>query len=125
MGRQQALPVVDLHDLNRRCARDATQAVCAIGADLEAGAVRFVTGRGRHSLGAGGVLVHTVRKELQKTCAETGWRFRGGGAGWILITDEERAPRSAKGELGPMFWLLAALFGVAATIAVAHQLGAF
>lgn len=116
------LPEVDLHDLDARHARLAVRA--AAGVRLATGAVRFVTGRGRHSKGPGGVLGHVVRGELKKLGEGRGWRVRPAGpARWLLVTDVRRAPAAATGELGWGMRLLFLAFLVAAAVAIARSLG--
>lgn len=116
------LPEVDLHDLDARHARDAVRAVAAVR--LDTGAVRFVTGRGRHSVGPGGVLGGVVRSELKKLIQQHDWQFRPAGpARWVLLTNREKAPAAATGDLGWGFWILVALFAAAALIALANASG--
>jgi hypothetical protein len=108
---EDGLPVVDLHDLNVRLAREAVRITLGIAADLECGAICFVTGRGRHSIGPP-ALRGMVASELRTGCAEhPSWSQRAGHAGrWMLITDPNRAPRVATGQLGPAFWTMVILF---------------
>jgi len=111
------VPTVDLHDLNAKLAKEAVRACCDV--TLETGAVFFVTGTGRHSVGPG-VLGGVVRAELKRACKGRTWRFRPAGrARFVLITDAQRAPSEATGQLGPLFWLfvLLLLAGIAAVIA--------
>lgn len=115
------LPEIDLHDLNARLAREAVRRAAAV----EPVAVRFVTGRGRHSVGPGGVLGGVVRAELKKQCADRPWQFRPAGAArWLLVTDPERAPAEATGDLGWGFKLLMLAFALAAIVAFARECGA-
>ena len=110
--REHALPVVDLHDLNAALSREAARAVAREAASLDAGAVCFVTGRGRRSTGKP-VLSGVVRDELLASAGE-GWTLRPGRAGRVvLVVDEARAPAAATGALSPWFWVGAALFAVA------------
>jgi len=116
-----AVPTVDLHDLNAKLARNAVRRCCE--ESLETGAIFFVTGAGRHSLGPG-VLGGLVRAELKRACATTSWSFRPAGpARFVLITDRSRAPSAATGALGPLFWLFVMLLlvGVAAVVYNALQ----
>lgn len=116
------LPEIDLHDLDARHARKAVQ--LAAGQHLDTGAMRFVTGRGRHTLGPGGVLGGVVRGELVKLADGRDWIVRPSGpARWLLITDPERAPASATGALGAGFWLFMAGFALAACVTVARAFG--
>ena len=117
------LPVVDLHDLNAKLSRESVRQVLTVASQLEAGAVRFVVGRGRHSLGPGGTLGKVVRKELKRAVSDNDWYFRSTAATLTLIVDRSRAPASATGALGPGFWLLMASFATAAAYVVGARLG--
>ncbi|RME22100.1 MAG: hypothetical protein D6798_16625 [Deltaproteobacteria bacterium] len=116
------LPVVDLHDLGARQARQAVDAVAAVAEELDAGAVCFVVGRGRHSVG-GGKLGGVVRGALATHCRRSRgsrprWSAHPGPAGrQILVIDAGRAPASATGRPGVLFWAGALLFLAAATFA--------
>ena len=107
------LLVADLHDLNARAARHAVRLVAEVAESLAAGAVVFVTGVGRHSLGPG-VLGDVLRGELGRLRRERGWSYAPAGNGrYVLIIDPARAPAGIGGGLGPFFWLVALLFGAA------------
>ena len=108
---EDGLPVVDLHDLNVKLARGAVRATVEIASELQCGAVCFITGRGRHSMGPP-ALRGMVASELRHACQESpAWSQRAGHAGrWMLITDPARAPRVATGQLGPAFWTMLILF---------------
>lgn len=111
------LPVVDLHDLSVKLARQAVDAVAGAAPELSAGAVCFVTGRGTHSLGPAR-LGRAVSGALGHVARAHGWRhglLRPGRQ--VLIFDPRRAPAAATGRLGWPFWLGLALFGAAATFA--------
>jgi len=111
------VPTVDLHDLNAKLAKRAVRVCCEH--PPETGAIFFVTGAGRHSLGPG-VLGGLVKSELKRACADRPWSFRPAGpARFVLITDRSRAPSAATGALGPLFWLFLLLLaaGLAATLA--------
>lgn len=116
VGWDGELPVVDLHDLKAGPAKRAVRAVLQRPAD--AGAVAFVTGRGRHTLGATPILKKVVEKELRRACQRApDWRFRPlGPARWVWISDPERAPAAATGGrgLGIEWWfvILAILAGL-------------
>jgi len=115
------LPEIDLHDLDARHAREAVRAATTVR--LQTGAVRFVTGRGRHSRGPG-VLGPVVRGELRRIGEGRGWRVRPAGpARWLLVTDVDRAPAAATGELGWGMRLLFLAFLVAAVVALARAAG--
>ena len=109
------LPVIDLHDLNVRLAREAVRAAAAAADQLRCGALCFVTGRGRHSMGPP-ALRGMVAAELRRACKKNpSWDQRAGHAGrWMLITDPSRAPRVATGQLGLVFWLGVVLFSALA-----------
>ncbi len=101
---------VDLHDLNARCARQAVKLVGELAGGLETGAVGFITGVGKHSIGPG-VLGDVTAGTLRKLCERNGWSYHPNGSGaLILVVDPARAPARATGELGPLFWLIAAVF---------------
>jgi hypothetical protein len=111
---EDLLPVVDLHDLGARPARRAAEVVAARAAELDAGAVVFVTGRGRHSAGQP-VLGEVVQAALAARVAADGGSFGPRGAGRIaLVVDPERAPAAATGRLSLGVWLLVFSFAVAA-----------
>ncbi len=102
------LPLLDLHDLNARLAGRAVEAAAAVGGELETGALRIVTGRGRRSIGPG-VLGQIASGKLAKARDQQGWSYHPSGAGaYVLVTDPARAPRSATGGLGWGCWLAAA-----------------
>ena len=104
---------VDLHDLNARAAREVLRIVEDVGPSLESGAVRVVTGVGRHSLGPG-VLGDVARRELAAQCGRHGWSFHPAGKGaLVLVIDPTRAPGRAFSRLGPLFWTGVALAALA------------
>ena len=108
---ESGMPVVDLHDLNMRLARQTVRATLTTHSELHCGAVCFITGRGRHSVGPP-ALRGMVAAELQKACDQhSEWQHRPGHAGrWMWVFDASRAPRVATGQLGPLFWLMVVLF---------------
>ena len=111
---EDRLPVVDLHDLGASPARRAAEVVGARAAELDAGAVVFITGRGKRSAGLP-VLGEVVSAALAARVAADGGRFGPKGPGrLVLIVDEARAPRAATGKLSLGVWLLLFSFGVAA-----------
>jgi hypothetical protein len=113
---------VDLHDLNARCARRAVRLVAARAAELDTGAVGFITGVGSHSIGPG-VLTEVVGRELRRIAPPQGWRYQPNGKGaLILIWDPQRAPAVASDRLPPLFWLVAAVFGAAVAWVLLHAL---
>lgn len=112
---EHSLPVIDLHDLNMRLARETVRTVTPLSSELQCGAVCFITGRGRHSIGPP-ALRGMVAAELRRACKDhPSWDQRAGHAGrWMLITDPSRAPRVATGQLGILFWLgVVAFLGLA------------
>ncbi len=112
---EEGVPTIDLHDLGKALARQVVDHVAEVGEDLRTGAVRLITGRGRHSLGAA-VLPNVVAAALEEHAALHGWQIRGGRPGClVLITDPQRAPSIATGGLGWGFWLIALGMGAAAT----------
>ena len=97
------LPVVDLHELDARLAREAIRVVAEV--PLQTGALDLITGRGRHSV-TEPVLTQVARSELGSLARARGWQWRPGRPGrLILITDVARAPRSATGVLGTWFYV--------------------
>lgn len=111
--REGELVVVDLHDLKVGLARRAVHA--AFDSALQEGAVVFVTGRGRHSMGPGSPLRQAVVGTLQKACGATeGWAYRllsPGRVAWIH--DHQRAPASLGGGGSGWLWLWLALLALA------------
>ncbi len=114
IGWEGQLPVVDLHDLSARLARDTVRELVA--RPPEAGAVVFIHGRGRHTIGPTSVLSKVVHKELRRACgANVEWSYRLMGPGrTVWISDRGRAPAAATGRLGWGCWLLGLLFVAAA-----------
>lgn len=119
------LPVVDLHDLRAALARDAVRAV--LTRPPAVGALVFVHGRGRHTLGAGSVLRDVVKKELQHACAEvSAWSYRPhGSARWVWITDWKRAPAQVTGGSSVGWWIALVGFALLVAWAVGRQAGAW
>ncbi len=100
-----AIPCVDLHDLNVKCAKRALRAAFAVAPTLDAAAVLFITGRGRRSIGPG-VLGQVARGLLAGVAAANGWSWQPrGGARALLVIDPARAPAAATGRLSWWFWL--------------------
>jgi hypothetical protein len=112
---EDGVPTIDLHDLGTSLARKTVDEVAEAGDALATGAVRFITGRGRHSIGRA-VLPDVVASALEHHASEHGWQVRGGRPGTIvLVTDPARAPNIATGGLGPGFYLIAIAMAAAAT----------
>ena len=121
VGLSSAVPTVDLHDLGRKQAELAVDQVVEIAERLQAGAVFFVVGRGRHSIG-GAVLPAVVGDRLREVGADRGWRVRTPRSGrYALIIDPSRAPAAATGALGWGFWLWMAFVVGAALLALARS----
>jgi hypothetical protein len=119
---EQGVPVVDLHDLGAGLARTAVREV--LEAPASVGAVVFVHGRGRHSVGVK-VLRGVVQKELARACGATrGWSYRTVGSGrTVWVSDRGRAPDWATGRWGPLVWVGWASLAAAVGAAVGHALG--
>lgn len=101
---ERGVVTVDLHDLGRKLAQRIVQICEDQGSSLQTGAVRFVTGRGRHSV-TGPVLREVVGDALVKACKRNSWGMHAeGGARFILIIDPERAPASATGSQTWPYW---------------------
>jgi hypothetical protein len=96
---ERGVVTVDLHSLGQKLARRILQLCEGVGPQLDAGAIRFVTGRGRHSA-TGPVLRQIVGEGLIAQCKRNGWSMHAeGGARFILIIDPEKAPATATGKL--------------------------
>lgn len=121
---QAEMPTVDGHDLNAKLMKRVLAEVLDVAPSLRTGAVLVVTGRGRHSLGAGSVLAQIVQGTLGRAAAEQGWHLTSWGpAAWVLVVDPAKAPRTATGGGGWGLWLLFVGFVAAAAAAVLHELG--
>ena len=116
--------VVDLHDLKANLAKRAVQLVVERGPP-EAGALVFVVGRGRNSVGPGGVLGKVVRSELGGVCAkQAGWSVRMVGPARVAwITDRRKAPKHVLGGGGVGITLLWLALIAAFLFAIANTLG--
>lgn len=122
---EEPIPVIDLHDLSVSLAIQAVEQVVDRHAQLQSGAIGFITGVGSHS-SHGAKLHPAVGGYLGRACAdhaEDGWSFRADGPGrFVLITDPAKAPASVQTSLPLGFgWLLLALAG-AALAALAYRL---
>ncbi len=108
VGVQHRVLTVDLHDLGRATALQVVDTLPWAAGALDTGAMRLITGRGRHSL-TGPVLPGVVRERLSELCKEHDWTFHMDGSGrLVVIWDPARAPRAATGAL-PLwvwFWLV-------------------
>lgn len=112
------LPTLDGHDLSARNCAAALRTIVERAEQLDTGAVRVVTGRGTHSVRAGGVLSGVVREVFGPACEANGWRLRPHGPGaWVLVTDSSKAPDALTGAVGWGCWALV-LGLVAAVVAV-------
>lgn len=98
------LPVVDLHDLGTREAKDVVRAL--LDAPPEAGAVVLIHGRGRHGARGDAPLRGAVQSALRSACREVpGWSWRTLGPGRTAwISDRSRAPAAATGRWGLGTW---------------------
>ncbi|MCB9796745.1 MAG: hypothetical protein H6741_28940 [Alphaproteobacteria bacterium] len=107
---ERGLVVCDLHDLSVRLGAEAVERASEVlGEALPA--VCFVTGVGRHSVDGRSRLREVVLDEVDRVAQAEGWRWRVPREGRVvLIADPSRAPRSATGELGPLFWAGVAVF---------------
>jgi hypothetical protein len=115
--------VVDLHDLRAGLARRAVREVLQHPSDT--GAVVFVHGRERHTLGPTNVLRKVVTKELRRACLEqSAWSYRPLGPARVAwISDRDRAPRAVTGGGGWGLWILLLLLLLAFLLAVANAIG--
>jgi hypothetical protein len=121
---ESSMPALDGHDLSAKLFKQALQVVVVQAEALDQGAVLLITGRGRHSIGPGGVLGEVLQGALGPVAEERGWRLRPHGAGaWVLVIDPARAPDAVTGRLGWGMWLLFGLFGAAAVVAVLRAVG--
>ena len=119
---ERDMVLVDLHNLNARCARRAVREVTKAGHDLRCGAVTFVVGVGSHSIGPG-VLGDVAAGVSSKHAPKHGWSYHPAGKGaLVLVTDPSKAPAQASSDLGPFFWTIAG--GFCAAVVVAFPLAA-
>ena len=96
---ERGVVTVDLHDLGQKLARRVLTICEGAAEDIQAGAVRYVTGRGNHSA-TGPVLRKVVGDALVAQCKRNGWSMHPqGGARFILIVDPDKAPAAARGAL--------------------------
>ena len=116
MGLEGELVVVDLHDLKAGLAKDVVRAV--LEEEPAAGALIFITGRGRHTVGAEPVLKRVTEGLLRERCAAVeAHRYRPAGPGrWVWITDPARAPSSVTGGSGCWQLVGVGLFVLAAVV---------
>jgi hypothetical protein len=106
---EDGLPVVDLHDLSVGLGRKVTERVIKL--TIGTGAVSFITGQGRNSIGPS-QLKGAVSSILMRAVDQNAdWSLRPDGPGrYVLITDPDKAPRIAQTSLPVGFWLLIAAF---------------
>lgn len=118
---EDGLPVVDLHDLSVALGRKVTERVIKL--TIGTGAVSFVTGQGKNSVGPPqmkGAVSSILMKAVDKN---EGWSFRPDGPGrYVLIIDPDKAPRVAQTSLPVGFWLLIAAFLGALLFAILNNL---
>jgi hypothetical protein len=121
---ERGVPTLDLHDLGRKLALLVVDTAAELGPSLDAGAVRLITGRGRHSL-TGPVLPRITVERLQEHCDDEGWGFHADGAARLMwVFDPDRAPPAARGTL-PWWVILWGLVVVGLAVWVcATRLGA-
>lgn len=114
---EEALLVVDLHDLGAKGSKALVAIAIALARDpgLDSGAICFVTGRGRRSRGKPVLGELVGRRLLNAAGDEEEWSVHPLGAGRVaLVTDPSKAPARASNRLGLGFWFLAALMAAAA-----------
>ena len=108
----EGVPTVDLHGLSIPLGERAAQACLEVLPQLNAAAVMFITGRGRHT---GGIsrLKEAVNSLVVAHARENGWTASPRGPGRILVVaDPSRAPSAASGRLPLGFWLVVVLVGI-------------
>lgn len=98
---------LDLHDLSVRLALEAVERARVAGEDF--GGMLMITGRGRHSGGAS-PLRQAVLEQLQAR----GEPYSQPNLGRVEVTWDSRKLSRARGGLGAIFWIVAALFATAA-----------
>lgn len=120
---ENELAVVDLHDLGAALARKVARE--AVSEPADRGALLFVHGRGKHSMGKTQVLRGVLQKELERVCLEhQGMSFRSVGTGrMVWVSDPDKAPRWTRGVWGPGVWLWMVALLLAAIAALGHALG--
>jgi len=120
VGWAQGVPIVDLHDLKVKLAKQVVRTAVDLGerGALSSGAVIFVTGRGRHSLRHDAPVKQAVHGMLAHRCGErAGWSLRQPSAGRVVwVYDRDRAPRSVLGGGGGWLWLWFLILAVAAVV---------
>lgn len=121
---ERGVVTIDLHELGQNLTRRILNICEKVGSDLDSGAIRFVTGRGRHSV-TGPVLRQVVGDGLIAQCKRNGWSMHPeGGARFILIIDPQKAPASATGSLTwPLIGGAAVFVGLALWISLPIGIG--
>jgi len=110
--------VIDLHDLSVKLGLAVVEVIAEQGRGLPAGAVTLIPGRGKHTPGKS-TLRDAVRHALMELARDEGYALFPRGPGrFVIITDPDRAPASATGRPGPLFWAVVALVvaGIIATL---------
>ena len=118
----EGVPAVDLHGLSIPLGEQAAWAAIGELGALQAGAVMFITGRGRHT---GGIskLKEAVNLLVITEAREQGWSVSPRGPGRILVVaDASRAPSAATGRLPLGFWAVVVLAILGAIAAVWNRL---
>ncbi len=114
----EGVPTVDLHGLSIRLGERVAQALLPLVPELDAAALQFITGRGRHT---GGIsrLKEAVNLHVLAAARENGWTASPRGPGRILVVaDPSKAPTAATGGFPVYFWLFFAfiVFAIAAIL---------
>jgi hypothetical protein len=118
---EDGVPVVDLHDLSVSLGRKVTERV--IKMTISAGAVVFITGQGRNSIGPAQMKGAVASILSDAVASNAGWSFRPDGPGrFVLITDPERAPRVAQTSLPIGFGMLIAALASALLFAILNNI---
>ena len=100
---ESELLVIDLHDLNTKLAKETVLKCLDTLDQFETGALCFVTGMGKNSPGNFAKNRKMVLNLLTKKSRKNeSWDIHSPGMGRItLVFNQERAPRSATGQLAP------------------------
>ena len=100
----KGLPMVDLHDLNTKLAKKTLRLLIREAEAINAGAICFITGVGRGSIG-GPTIRNMSIGILGDKAAAKGWGFHPMGDGrLVIIIDPEKAPPISTGQMSPFLW---------------------